>query len=229
MVRALKWPALIAVSVCALAVVAAMLVPGRQVLPPGQSGALGFETCAPPCWAGIRVGETTLAEAVERFDANVGAQLKQINLADYGAVYWGVLDSASLQPVRTSALSGNFQAKPGETQVSYMHLNLGVPLWYLLLTLGDPVDVVLHQPFPDVHRVDMILHWVLPEATASATLSVPTVDDWGFNTPVSSLTFATNTSHVTIGRAQRPYYVVGRTTWQGFVPYLHYVLDASRS
>ncbi len=229
MLRALKWPVVFALSISALAVILALLVPGRQVIPPGQSGALGFETCAPPCWAGIQVGETTLAEAVQRFDVNVAARLKQLELADYGAVYWGVLDSASLQPVRTSAMSGNFQTRPGETHVSYMHLNLDLPLWYLLLTLGDPVDVVLHQPFPDVHRVDMILHWALPDSTASATLSVPTIDDWGFNTRVSSLTFASADSRATIGRAQRPYYVVGHTTWQGFVPYLHYVLDASRS
>ena len=213
--------------VCALAVTLAVAMPGRAINPPGASGTLGFGVCAPPCWAGITVGQTPLADVSARFEANIPALQKQIDFASNGAVYWGVSEGSTLRQVRTAAFSGNLLAQAGANEVTYIHLNLDVPLWYLLLTLGDPLEVEVHQPFPDSDRVEMVLHWLLPGASAAATLHVPTADDWGVNATASSLTFALPESAGVYGRSIRSFQLVGRVNWQGFVPFARYVDDAA--
>jgi hypothetical protein len=226
MARLMVRSALVLMAVCGAAVLLALLVPGRGVPRPGASTALGFGACAPPCWAGIVVGQTPLAAVGARFDANIAAPRKGIDFTATGAVYWGVTESAELKPSRSAAFSGNLLAQAGASEVTYIHLNLDVPLWYLLLTLGDPAYVEVHQPFPDYDHLEMALYWSLPGASAAATLNAPEAGQFTLHSAISSLTFAMAGDDGVYGRALRPYHRLGRVPWQGFVPFTQYQADA---
>jgi hypothetical protein len=218
--------ALVLMAVCGAAVVLALLMPGRGVPRPDASTALGFGACAPPCWAGIIVGQTPLAAVGARFDANISAPRKGIDFTATGAVYWGVTESVGLKPYRSAAFSGNLLAQAGASEVTYIHLNLDVPLWYLLLTLGDPAYVEVHQPFPDYDHLEMALYWALPGVSAAATLNAPESGRFTLHTAVSSLTFTMPGAGGAYGHALRPYHRIGRVPWQGFVPFGLYQSDA---
>lgn len=227
MVRTLRWPIFILVALCTLASSLAVLMPGRGVTPPPVLGALGFDACPPPCWAGITVGETALADVGAHFETYVSAPRKQIDQADSGAVYWGMTGAADGNSRRTTAFSGNLLARSESRHVTYIHLNLDIPLWYLLLTLGPPDDVELHEPFPDVRHLEMVLHWSLPDLRAAAVVPVRQAEEWGLEARATAFSVAEAGPREGFGRSWRPWHVIGHTAWQGFAPIAHYLNQAA--
>ena len=223
----LRVPAGLLAACCALAVALAVLVPGRSVPTPAPLTGMGFDSCAPPCWAGIYVGETPLDDVPAAFAAHVRAENKGLNSAANGAVYWGMNESMP----RSTAFSGNLLARSAEHHVTYLHLNLDLPFWYLLLTLGEPVEVEFHEPFPDVQRLEMVVYWVLPDMRAAAVVPLRAAHDWGLTEArATSLSVAESGPQEGFGRSQQAWHVLGASDWQGFAPlgrYLSAMLDRS--
>jgi hypothetical protein len=218
--RVLRVPAMLVTACCAVGVALAVLLPGRAISTPHALAGLGFDACPPPCWAGIRVGETALDDVPAAFAAHVQAANKAINPAANGAVYWGMTDTLP----RSVAFSGNLLSRSAERRVTYLHLNLELPLWYLLMTLGDPVQVELHEPFPDVRRLEMVIYWALPTMRAAAVVPVQSAGDWAlFQARAVSLSVAEVGPQEGFGRAQQAWHVFGMSEWQGFAPLGRYL------
>ena len=226
MVRALRIPAMLLAAACALIVALAVLLPGRAISTPAPLAGLGFDACPPPCWAGIRIGETALDDVPAAFAAHIRAASKGLTPAANGAVYWGMNDAVP----RSAAFSGNLLARSAERYVTYLHLNLDLPFWYLLLTLGEPDQVELHEPFPDVRRLEMVVYWTLPEKRAAAVIPLQSAADWGLLTArATSLSVAETGPQPGFGRSQQAWHVFGASDWHGFAPlgrYLHEMLSA---
>jgi hypothetical protein len=127
-----------AVLLAPLLLVFSMVAPlAGQGLPPAASiGAeLGFGACKLPCWAGITPGQTPFAQANERMAEHIPPYTIPVFLT-------------------TSTLS--FETTPGQpllvgslyyadSRVSEIHLEVGLPLSYLLESLGSP-DCVWASP-----------------------------------------------------------------------------------
>lgn len=226
-IRALWRPGLVLFTVCLVASGLAIFVPGRTIVPPAALGALGFSACAPPCWAGITVGETVLADVEGQFEAYVNARHKQLDQAAGGVVYWGVTNAADGNLPRTMAFSGNLLARTETRHVTYLHLNLGIPVWYLLLTLGQPDGVELHEPFPGVSQLELVLQWTLPGLRAAAVVPLRQDQDWGLSAQAASFSIAEPGPREGFGRSLRAYHTIGRTGWRGFAPISHYLREAS--
>ncbi len=228
MARVAVWLAGIVALVCALAAGVAVILPGRAVLPPDSLRALGFDACPPPCWAGIQVGETALDAVAVAFETHIQAPRKGFDAAANGAVYWGVI-APGANTSRSTSFSGNLMARSETHAVSYLHVNLDLPLWYLLLTLGDPETVELQEPFPDVRRLEMVLNWSLGPVRAVATVPIESVTDWTLEARANSLSVAEDGAPAAFGRSLRAWRLLGATPWRGFAPLARYLREAGEA
>ena len=228
MFRAVRGPAAFLLAICLVAAAFAVVAPGRAVTAPDTLQALGFEACAPPCWAGITVGQTAFDDVADSFATSITVSQKNIDFASNGAVYWGLGQTGSAARSST-AFSGNLLAWPPSSQVGYLHVNLDLPLWYLLLTLGDPTQVELHEPFPDVSQLEVVLHWTWPEGQAAAIVPIDSVEEWDWDNAATSFSVTARPDSVGFGRSLRAWHVIGHAAWQGFVPIADYGFQSAAS
>lgn len=170
-------------------------------LPPRESelGNLGFEACRLPCWAGITPGLTPFAQA---------NRLMAEYLPNFSVPTFLTTSNLTFQSITSEpAIAGTLYYD--EAGVSEIHLDVSLPVWYLLDTLGAPDCVWLSSASgPTV----MSIYWEKNNLSIAALLIFEGRTAWTLEMPTHFLQMTTNLS---CG-------VAGMLPWMGFAPAWRY-------
>lgn len=163
----------------------------------------GFAACRLPCWAGITPGLTPFAEANE---------LIAQHLPDYRVPTFLTTSSLSFQTIASEpALSGVLFYD--STRIGEIHLDAGLPVWYLMDTLGKP-DCVWVSEGPS--QIMLTLFWESNGRSTGGYFFFDPRSGWQSNTRTRFLQMSTVLSCDT----------PGMILWMGFAPAWRYAAMA---
>ncbi len=177
-----------------------------QRLPPPESGveAIGFAACSLPCWAGITPGLTPFAEANEL----MAEHLPAFSIPTFLTTSTLSFQTVTSQPNLAGALYYD------RSRVSEVHLDVALPVWYLLDNLGTPDCVWVSRG--NMQAV-MAVYWEGQDLSTSAYLLFDGRMGWKLEMPTRFLQMSTTLTCKT----------TGIVPWMGFAPAWRYYQLAS--
>jgi hypothetical protein len=198
----------------------AQAIPAQAIPFSDELRQFGFAACDLPCWAGIRVGETTLDESEMLFREYVTAPTTSftpgaMNVIVYGVAHTGVLVGGEMG--FSGVMMGN-EPLEQHTQLTMLSISTPIPLWLFVVTLGTP-DVV-NMFWREGNQYGMDLHWFRDGNTIQASIDPAEMGtNWGRSANVKLMRvmagylFSTDS-----GRASAPQ----NLPWMGFAPLSRY-------
>jgi|FLYN01.1.fsa_nt_gi hypothetical protein len=160
---------------------------------------IGFTACRLPCWAGITPGLTPFAEASELLVEH----LPDFRIPTFLTSSSLTFQAVSAEPYITGALYYD------GSRVSEVHLDVDLPMWYLLDRLGTPDCVwVSRGSAPAV----VSIYWEGRNLSTAAYLVFEGRLAWTLDMPIRFLQMTTTLNCTT----------VGMLPWMGFAPAWRY-------
>lgn len=127
---------------------------GRQSEPlTVNSAQFGLNTCQLPCWAGITPGVTRFDDAARLLKDNVPSIDRQLLMSGSQINFWVRENQEEFSGMVYSGLVFYDQGNVGDVR-----LNINLPIWYLIDTLGKP-ECTWSRPASANGANLMVIYW----------------------------------------------------------------------
>jgi hypothetical protein len=182
----------------------APLIGERLSSPESGVEAIGFAVCTLPCWAGITPGRTWFAEA----NGLMAEHLPTFSIPTFLTASTLSFQTVTSEPNLAGALYYD------RSRVSEVHLDVALPLWYLLDNLGTPDCVWVSR---GNMQIVMAVYWEREDISTGAYLIFDGRMAWTLEMPTRFLRMSTTLTCNT----------PGIVPWMGFAPAWRYNERAS--
>lgn len=141
----------------------------KQPLPLSQAAVeFGFAACDLPCWAGVTLFQTPIEVVIPLIEQHVTADIDVLRLS-WQRPSQIMFDATSSSGEELEVYTGGgYRNETAEEIADTMRFDLRLPLWHLILSMGEPTCVKVEQ-FTE-NTLSLTLLWQSETLIASTSL-----------------------------------------------------------